>query len=98
MGRILLLLALMIAGCGPSLTVDNNIGMVKDDVYEEAVKVLANQGIRSERGSRVAGATGVRVAPDSAFMATNILLQWRRGKDPGAYITHTELEMQLGDR
>jgi len=87
------------AGCAPPpLTADHNIGMVKDALFEEAVTLLAREGIPMQRGLGISGVTGVRVAPEDAFRATKILTEWRRVKEPGAFITRTEFEMQMEDR
>jgi hypothetical protein len=60
--------------------------------------VLARAGIASERGQGVSGVTGILVRPEDAYTATKVLVEWRRGKAPGAYITRTEFEMQLEDQ
>lgn len=99
MPRLIAVLALVaVAGCATSYTADNNIGMVKDDLYEEAATLLAREGIPAQRGLGVSGRSGVRVAPKDAFRATKILTEWRRGKEPGTFLTRTEFEMQLEGR
>ena len=100
MRRSIALLALVVvAGCAPPpYTADHNVGMVKDALFDDAAAVLAREGIVVQRGLGVSGRTGVRVAPEDAFQATKILTEWRRGKEPGAFLTRTEFEMQLNDR
>jgi hypothetical protein len=95
MRRFSVLLLLLAAGCATSMTVDHNVGLVKNEFLDDAMEVLEKEGITAERGQTVGNSTGIRVSHQDAYWATKILLQWRRTKDPGAYITREEFEMQL---
>jgi hypothetical protein len=89
-------LLILAVGCaGPPYTADNNVGFVKEALFDDASRVLAEQGIRVERGQAVGDLTGVRVAFGDVWWATQILVQWRRGKEPGSYVTREEFELQL---
>ena len=90
---VLLALAL-VAGCAPPpYTADNNIGMVQESLFEEAAAVLAREGVEVQRGATYGTLTGIRVSYGDSFWATKVLLQWRRTKDPGAFITREEFTM-----
>ncbi len=95
MRRFFALPLLLAAGCATSLSADHNVGMVRTEFFDDAVEVLKKEGIYAERGQSVGDSAGIRVSPQDAYWATKILLQWRRGKEPGAYITREEFEMQL---
>ena len=87
---------LLAAGCGGSeLTVNNSIGLVKNERFDEVVSVLEREGIHVESGDRIQGSTSVRVPAEDAYRATRFLLEWRRDKGPGAYITREEFLQQL---
>jgi hypothetical protein len=84
------------AGCaGPELSPEHNIGFVQSGFIDEAVEVLGRQGIHAQPGLQYPGLTGIRVDDKDVYWATRILLQWRRGKQPGAYVTREEFEMGL---
>jgi hypothetical protein len=94
-----LLILVLAAGCAPPpYDVEHNIGMVKDSLFEDAAAVLSREGIAYRQGQGVSGLTGIRVAHEDAFLATRILLQWRRGKEPGAFLTREEFQMSLEGR
>lgn len=86
---------LLSAGCGSPVTVDNNVGFVRTALFEDARRVLAEQGIEIVKGQSLGNVTGIRVAGGDSWWAVKILLQWRRGKEPGAYITREEFEQGL---
>jgi hypothetical protein len=87
----------LVAGCGPTLTVDNAIGVVKSTLFDDAERVLEREGIHVQAGDHVVGVIGIRVPTEDAFRATKILLEWRRDKGPGAFLTREEFVGQLQD-
>jgi hypothetical protein len=92
--RLVLLPLLFAAGCAaPPYTADYNIGMVKTALLEEAVDLLAGQGVHAQKGAEYGGHTGLRVMPEQSYWATRVLLQWRRTQEPGAFLTREEFEM-----
>jgi len=91
------MILVLAAGCGPSLTVDNSIGVVKSALFADAERVLEREGIHVEGGDSAVGVTGIRVPPEDAFRATKILLEWRRDKGPGAFLTREEFVGHLED-
>src|SRR3954468_11915499 len=97
MMRLLYLALVLVAGCGPSLTVDNAIGVVKSALFADAEQVLEREGIHVEGGDSVTGVTGIRVPAEDAYRATRILLEWRRDKGPGAFLTREEFVGHLQD-
>ncbi len=98
MMRTLCWTLMLAAGCGPpALTVQNSIGVVKDTLFEDAVRVLEHEGIRVEGGDRIQGVTGIRVPSEDAYRATRVLVEWRRNKGPGAYFTREEFQSSLED-
>jgi hypothetical protein len=50
-----------------------------------------------QAGDHVVGVIGIRVPTEDAFRATKILLEWRRDKGPGAFLTREEFVGQLQD-
>ena len=94
--RLALLTLLFAAGCAaPPYSADYNIGMVKTALVDEAVDLLAGQGVRAQKGLDFGGHTGLRVLPEQSYWATKVLLQWRRTQEPGAFLTREEFEMGL---
>jgi hypothetical protein len=97
--RTLCLLVLLAGGCAPPPHgAEHAIGVIKDSLVPDALAVLEREGIRVQEGGSNLGVTGIRVFPEDAPRATRILLEWRRGKDPGAFLTRDEFQMQLDDR
>lgn len=91
-----MLLLILLAGCAPPpYDADHGIGVVKSPLYQEAARILEREGIRVREGETTMGVTGVRVAFEDAYRATKFLLEWRRGKDSGAFLTREEFQMQL---
>lgn len=97
MNRATAFLALLLAaGCAaPPYDFSHNIGMVKDPLFDEAAAILEREGIRVEKGESTGTVTGIRVAHESAYSATRFLVEWRRGKPAGAFITREEFQMGL---
>jgi len=94
--RLSLLTLLCAAGCAsPPYSADDNIGMVKTALVDEAIDLLAGQGVHARKGLEFGGHTGLRVEPEQSFWATRVLLQWRRTQEPGAFLTREEFEMGI---
>jgi len=88
--RLLWIGLLLFAGCAPPYGVEHSIGVVKTPLWEEAAAVLRREGIVVVEGETNLGLTGIRVGHEDAFRATKFLLEWRRTKPPGAYLTREE--------
>jgi len=89
------LTVLFAAGCAaPPYSADYNIGLVKTALLEEAVDLLAGQGVHAQKGVEFGSHTGIRVLPEQSYWATRVLLQWRRTREPGAFVTREEFEMR----
>ena len=84
------------AGCaGPPYGPEYSIGVVKEPLFDEAAAILTREGIRFRKGDSTGSVTGVRTHPDDAFRATRILVEWRRGKPIGSFLTREEFQMGL---
>lgn len=86
----------LLAGCaGPPYGVEHSIGVVQSPLFEEAASILRREGIVVVEGETTMGITGIRVAHEDAFRATRFMLEWRRTKPPGAFLTREEFAMRI---
>jgi len=95
MMRVSCIALLLFAGCAPPYGVEHSIGVVKTPLWEEAAAVLRREGMVVGEGETNLGLTGIRVAHEDAFRATKFLMEWRRTKPPGAYLTREEYVMSI---